>query len=320
MVSDVTRNAGEWATDLQVGSVTQISTELFLPLAHFSGWFVMPHVQDLARDIDLICNPPSVGRADYCNSQSGSGQELLAEYRVHTFDYGVDFGRQFGNWGEIRTGIAREQGHLRLKIGDPEDPNLPDLTDSPWETTNYFVRFTYDRLDDINFPHHGQQAMLQWSGVRNVSGTDPASDQVTLNYIGAYSFGRDTLQFSASGGMTLQSRVTDINLLFPLGGFLNLSGLRADSLLGPNFGIMRALYYRQIGRGGAGYLDVPTYLGMSLEVGNVWQTRSAASFSNTQKDASLFLGLDTFLGPLYLATGFDEHGNQAFYLFLGRVF
>jgi len=320
VVSDVTRNAGEWATDLQIGSVTQISTELFLPLAHFSGWFVMPHIQDLSRDIDLVCNPPSVGRADYCDNQPDNGQELLAEYRVHTFDYGVDFGRQFGNWGEIRTGIARQQGHLRLKIGDPSDPNLPDLADAPWSTTNYFVRFTYDRLDDINFPHYGQQAMLQWSGVRNVSGTDPASDQMTVNYIGAYSFGRDTFQLSASGGMTLQSRATDINQLFPLGGFLNLSGLRADSLLGPDFGILRALYYRQIGRGGPGYLDVPTYLGLSLEMGNVWQTRSAASFSNTQKDASVFLGMDTFLGPVYVATGFDEHGNQAFYLFLGRVF
>jgi hypothetical protein len=30
--------------------------------------------------------------------------------------------------------------------------------------------------------------------------------------------------------------------------------------------------------------------------------------------------MDTFLGPVYLATGFDEHGNQAFYLFLGRTF
>jgi NTE family protein len=320
VVSDVTRNAGEWVTDLQVGSVSQISTELFLPLAHFSGWFVMPHIQDLSRDIDLICNPPSVGRADYCAAEPDSGQELVAEYRVHTFDYGVDFGRQFGNWGEIRTGVAREQGHLRLKIGDPEDPNLPDLAETPWDTTNYFLRFTYDRLDDINFPHHGQQAVLQWSAVRDVSGPDPASDQVTLNYIGAYSFGRDTFQFSASGGMTLQSRVTDVSQLFPLGGFLNLSGLRADSLLGPNFGIMRGLYYRQIGRGGPGYLDVPTYIGMSLELGNVWQTRSAASFSNTQKDASLFLGMDTFLGPVYIATGFDEHGNEAFYLFLGRVF
>jgi len=34
----------------------------------------------------------------------------------------------------------------------------------------------------------------------------------------------------------------------------------------------------------------------------------------------VFLGLDTFLGPVYLASGFDDHGHQAFYLFLGRTF
>ena len=303
VVADITRNAGEWVTDLQIGSTSLASTELFLPLARFSGWFVMPHVQTLSRDVDVL-----------------QDQTLLAEYRVHDFNYGLDFGRQFGNWGEIRTGIAREEGHLRLKIGDPNDPNLPPLSGDHWDTTNYFVRFTYDRLDDINFPHRGQQALLQWSGVRSDHPNRPNSDQVTLNYIGAYSFGRDTFQFSASGGITLQSQVTDINLLFPLGGFLNLSGLRANSLTGPNFGIMRALYYRQIGRGGPGYLDVPTYLGLSLEMGNVWQNRGDAGFGNTRKDASVFLGLDTFLGPVYLASGFDEHGDQAFYLFLGRTF
>jgi NTE family protein len=109
-------------------------------------------------------------------------------------------------------------------------------------------------------------------------------------------------------------------MLFPLGGFLNLSGLRANSLTGPEFGIARLLLYRQIGRGGPGYLDVPTYLGISLEAGNVWRTRSEASFSNTRRDASVFLGMDTFLGPVYLATGFDDRGEQAFYLFLGRTF
>jgi NTE family protein len=318
VVSDVTRNAGEWATDLQVGSTSQIGTELFLPLAPFSSWFVMPHIRDLAHDIDLVCNPPEVGQASYCKSQTSSGQVVLAEYRVHSFTYGADLGRQFSNWGEIRAGVESEQGHVRLKIGDPTDENLPDL--SPWNTTNFFVRFTYDRLDDINFPHRGQRAELQWSGVHDVSGTIPGSDQLTLHYVGAWTFGRDTVQLGASGGMTLQSQVTDINQLFTLGGFLNLSGLRADSLLGPNFGILRGMYYRQIGRGGPGYLDVPTYLGMSLEMGNVWQQRSDASFANTQKDASIFLGMDTFLGPLFLATGFDEHGNQQFYLFLGRTF
>jgi hypothetical protein len=34
----------------------------------------------------------------------------------------------------------------------------------------------------------------------------------------------------------------------------------------------------------------------------------------------VFLGLDTLLGPVYLASGFDEHGDQEFYLFLGRTF
>ena len=303
VMSDITRNAGEWVTDLEAGTTTLASTELFLPLEQFAGWFVMPHVADEARDLFVL-----------------KGQSLEAEYRVHTFDYGIDFGRQFGNWGEIRTGVLREQGHYVLEIGDPTDPNLPEQSFTPFNMRDYFVRFTYDRLDDVNFPHHGQQATLQWSADRNATGVGQNADQVTLSYLGAYSFGRDTLSFSASGGMTLQAHVTDLNLQFPLGGFLNLSGLRAYSLLGPDFGIARLLYYRQIGRGGPGYFDVPTYIGVSLEAGNVWQSRSAASFGNTQKDASVFLGMDTFLGPLYIASGFDDHGHQAYYLFLGRTF
>jgi NTE family protein len=207
-----------------------------------------------------------------------------------------------------------------LEIGAPSEDVLPQASITPFDTPQYFVRFTYDRLDDVNFPRSGQQASLQWSSDRSAGANGQTVDQVTGSYLTAYSFGRDTLSFSAAGGMTLQANVTDINLLFPLGGFLNLSGLRQQSLLGPDFGIARALYYRQIGRGGPGYFDVPTYLGLSLEMGNVWQSRGDASFGNTQKDASLFLGLDTFLGPVYIASGFDDHGHQTFYLFLGRTF
>src|SRR2546430_2727549 len=128
-------------------------TDLSLPLAQFSGWFVMPHVVDRSRDVDVL-----------------QGQNLLAEYRVHTFAYGLDFGHQFGNWGEIRAGAQLEQGHFRLKIGDPADTNLPQQSFASFDTSNYFVRFTYDRLDDINFPHRGQRATLQWSGVRHATG------------------------------------------------------------------------------------------------------------------------------------------------------
>ena len=36
------------------------------------------------------------------------------------------------------------------------------------------------------------------------------------------------------------------------------------------------------------------------------------------KAASLFLGLDSIIGPLYLAYGKTFGGESAFYLFLGR--
>jgi len=55
-------------------------------------------------------------------------------------------------------------------------------------------------------------------------------------------------------------------------------------------------------------------------MGNVWQSRSAVSFGNTERNASLWLGLDTFIGPIYIASGFDTHGNVQYYLFLGRPF
>ena len=107
---------------------------------------------------------------------------------------------------------------------------------------------------------------------------------------------------------------------FSLGGFLNLSGLPPGFLAGPHYGIGRLIYYRRVGRGGAGVLDLPAYAGVSLEAGNTWFDRKDVSLGDLRMNASLFFGLDTPLGPVYLATGYDEGGDKAFYLFLGRTF
>ena len=106
---------------------------------------------------------------------------------------------------------------------------------------------------------------------------------------------------------------------YRLGGLFNLSGLSPDQISGPHFGITRAIYYRRIGSGQEGLFDVPTYLGVSLEVGNVWERRSDASFDSALVNGAAYLGFDTFLGPVYVAAGFGEGGNKSFYLLLGRV-
>jgi NTE family protein len=327
VMSEITRSGGEFVWDVQVGQTSLVATEVFVPLSEFSGWFIDPHGEIAASNVPWFggASATTPGGATTpsgatTSASQGISQNEIAQYRLHTYVYGVDFGKQFGNWGEIRAGIQREQGHAHLEIGDPADPLLQSQPNQDFGVRDYFIRFSYDRLDDVNFPHSGQRGSLQWNAFRNVSGVDQITNQTTMSYVGALSLGRDTAVFSANAGLTLESRVQDVRLLYPLGGFLNLSGLRANSIMGPDFAIARLLLYRQIGRGGPGYLDVPTYLGVSFETGNVWQSRREMSFGNTHKDFSVFLGMDTFLGPVYVATGFDQHGEQAFYLFLGRTF
>ena len=99
-----------------------------------------------------------------------------------------------------------------------------------------------------------------------------------------------------------------------------MSGITPETLVGPNYAILRGIYYRQIGRGGIGFLNVPVYIGASVEQGNVWNSRHDISFSSARTNGSVFVGLDTVLGPVYFATGFDEGGGSGYYLFLGRTF
>jgi NTE family protein len=322
VLSEITNPGGEWVWDLQVGETSLISTEVYLPISDTSSFFFVPHSSAKAANVDVL-----------------DGQTRIAEYRVRSFDYGLDFGYELGNWGEIRIGAERDVGHEDVRVGDPTLPS------DSFDTKEYFVRLSLDHLDDVNFPHRGQQATIEWRAERtgdlSTTGERQNFERLSFTYLAAASLGRYTAVFSTAGGTTFNTpdglllsgqvpgsapggvQVTtpsDLRLLFPLGGFLNLSGLKANSIAGPHFALARTLFYKQIGRGGPGYLDVPTYLGVSFETGNVWDHRGDASFGSLRHDASVFLGMDTFLGPVYVASGFDDKGQHAFYLFLGRTF
>ena len=99
------------------------------------------------------------------------------------------------------------------------------------------------------------------------------------------------------------------------GGFLNLSGFEENELTGQHFGIVRTGYRRRIGD----FALLPTYLGASLEAGNVWEERSDIGEAMILA-GSLFVGVDSFIGPVYLGYGRAEGGNESFYLFIGGVF
>ncbi len=146
---------------------------------------------------------------------------------------------------------------------------------------------------------------------------------MTADWLFATSRGRNTLLLWTSAGSIVDGKLspTDVQDFYPLGGFLNLSGFAPQSLLGPDFAIARAIYFRRISRGGEGFFEFPAYVGLSFEVGNTWNQFSDVSVGSAHKDVSAFVAFDTFLGPLYLGSGYDtESGQAGYYLFLGRTF
>jgi NTE family protein len=160
---------------------------------------------------------------------------------------------------------------------------------------------------------------LEWSGGRESLGADYDSDRVAVDWLLARSRGRDSYVLWLTGGTNVSVPANAVQDFYTLGGLFNLSGKVADSVAGPHFAIARGIYYRRIGRGGEGFLNVPTYAGVSLELGNVWDRRSDIGFDSARVNGAGFIGLDTPLGPVYFAIGFDEGGGSSFYLLLGRI-
>jgi NTE family protein len=297
ILTEIDELGAEWLTDVQFGDNPKVVSEFYQPLSAQHRWFVAPSVRIESRDLPVYTN-----------------DVRIADFRVREAEADVDLGRNLGNWGEIRAGFHRISGASRVRFGDP------DLVQQRYNSGEYFFKFSYDRLDNVDFPREGQTFSLQWDAARTDLGSDVASDRVRADWLMARSRGRNTLLLWTSAGSILDGDVTALQDFYSLGGFFNLSGLPPLSLNGPHFAVGRAIYFRKIGRGGEGFLEFPAYLGLSLEIGNVWQRRGDASFDSARKDASVFLGLDTFLGPLYLGTGYDSRGDSAFYLFLGRTF
>jgi NTE family protein len=299
VVTEIDNLGAEWRTDLQIGSNPKAVSEFYQPLTADRLWFIAPSARIEARDLPIYSNDVQV-----------------ADFRQRFAEADLDIGRNLGDWGELRMGYHRINGAARFYYGDPS------LVDPEFNNGEYFFKFSVDRLDNVDFPREGSTFTLQWDADRLGLGSDFASDRVTADWLEAFSLERNTLILWTSAGATLDGSIsaTHIQDFYPLGGFLNLSGLAPQALYGPNFAIARAIYLRKVGRGGQGFFDFPVYVGMSLEAGNIWQQRSEFGWGGARKDVSLFLGLDTPVGPLYLGSGYDQSGNNAFFLFLGRTF
>lgn len=289
----VNRLGAEWRTDLQIGSDPGLRSEFYQPLSFDLRYFVAPEFRAGQRSLDFF-----------------QGTQAAARYRVTEGEILLSAGRELGSTGEVRVGIRRGTGNARLQIGDEALPNID------FDEGAYFLQLRRDSLDDPQFPRSGTELNLSWSLERPGIGSDTNADLITATWLKVRSFDRNSIAVGVDLATT-EANGESIQNFFSLGGFLNLSGLDRGELTGPHAGLARLIFYRQMGQTGGGLFDWPLYAGMSLEAGNVWNDRDDIRFDSLLFNGSLFVGLDTFFGPLFFATGFSEDGDTSFYLFLG---
>ncbi len=289
----VNRLGAEWRSDLQFGTEPQLVSEFYQPFDFDARYFVAPRI-DLSQR----------------NLRTFSGDTRIARYRLNETEVGIDGGRELGRWGEFRIGAFRGTGNARLKLGDP---TLPDID---FETGGFFARFAVDTLDDAQIPLTGTRFDLRWHMSRPGMGADNEFDSLETDFVSVGTRGRHSLLFGVSFSTTLETD-NQVQNFFPLGGFLRMSGLSRGEISGPHAGVARLVWYRRSGETGGGLFEVPLYLGASIEAGNVWQRRSDISSGSLLMNGSVFVGLDTYFGPLYIAAGLAERGRSNFYLALG---
>ncbi len=282
----------EWRNDLRLGTRPYIRSELYQPLSFNSRYFVAPRLE-----------------AGQDNFNVFRGDDNVARYRITDAELGLDVGRELGKWGEFRAGVFRGSSDASVRVGDPA------LPDSDLNTGGVFTRLAFDTLDSGQIPHSGVRGDVQWVSSSSALGADADADAIESSVDLVRTFGRHSFSVGALLNVALDDD-TLVQNFYPLGGFLRLSGLARGEISGPHAGVARLVYYRRSGETG-GLFEIPLYFGASLEAGNVWEQRSDIGFDSLITSGSVFLGLDTFFGPVYLAAGLADGGRSNFYLSVG---
>jgi len=294
-MNGINRLGAEWLTRAQIGDKQELYTEFYQPLDVGSRYFVAPYAAFEAQNVDSVLD-----------------NDPIAQYRVERYGFGLNVGRQIGNNGEIRFGVGEAWGKADVRIGDQ---NLPS---EHFNEGFYALKYSFDSLDNVYFPHDGKDVSLTLMQFEPGLGSDTRYRQWEFKLDKAMSSGPNTLILGGRYGRTLD----DANVVtssFLLGGARQLSGFREDAISGQNVSLMRAVYYRRLTPRAYLPLDFPLYAGGSLERGRAWNNDNEFD-SGYINAASVFIGFDTPLGPLNFSYGLNDANEQAVYLNLGQTF
>ncbi|MBW3694165.1 serine protease [Vibrio sp. T187] len=316
--TDINSHGAELRTNLEMGTDKRIEAELFSPFFSSQKLFTSASIiysnqkRNLPATFDDIEEPSLEVTKDYVPM---TYIEYIGEWAL---------GYQPTLWQEFKFGA-------RYTDGEAEVSSLPSFGNIAYTRLGGFASYRLDTLDNFSLPTEGYFIDLEYvvshddfeADVTEAT-ADADSDTVyelSANFMAAQSYKRHTLVAKLDYGI-----VESKNSAFPidpkeLGGFLNLSGIPRNSLIGQNLAYSSLVYRYKWFDNDFGLFESPFYIGASLEHGGVWSDNDLKLHEAPMYTAgSIFAGVDSPIGPIILAYGKTEDNFDSVYLIVGTSY
>lgn len=284
------RWGAQWRNDVRIGKESYAQTEFYQPLG-MTPFFASASASVGSTRYDLFLE-----------------DQQIATLQLDTRGSDFGLGYALGPLGEVRLSYFTGSTQPQLVVGPP----INDATSKRFSGVRLYG--IIDQFDNPRFPRSGYLTRLDYH-----NGSIPDhGHQSTLDFT-ADGANSSRSAFTLRGTVHVEGNVGQDQVLtsvHTLGGFLKLSGLNTDELVGERSALARVMAYQRVASIFP-TLGTGMYVGGSLEVGKVWNPLLNNRYTNPVTAGSLFLGIDTVLGPLYTAYGQAEGGRRAAYLYLG---
>ncbi len=310
-------HGAELAFNLEMGTDKLIEAELYSPILSIQQLFVSGRVAYRNEGRNLPLN-------DFQKPDIGAVDDFLP-ITYSDFTSEISLGIQPTLWQELRFGGRYSSGNLELST-------LASAGNQYFDRLGLFGQYRLDTLDDLAFPTRGllfdfeylisHEKSPEGDSIIDSDGRDEdLVHEISARFKGAVSHQRHTLV-----GHAEYSVVESKNSTIPidpreLGGFLNLSGIPRNSLIGQNLFFSSLVYRYKWFDNDFGLFEAPVYVGASLEHGGVWSDNDLELNKAPLYNAgSVFFGVDSPVGPIMLAYGRTEQNLDAVYLIVGTSF
>ncbi|HBC3929497.1 TPA: patatin-like phospholipase family protein [Vibrio parahaemolyticus] len=314
--TNLNSHGAEMALNVEMGTDKLIEAELYSPVLSSQEFFVAGKVAYSSEGRNL---PVS----DDDSSLSSVNDFLPVSYTEFVSEIAI--GIQPTLWQELRLGGRYSSGSIELST-------LASVGNLDFERRGLFANYRLDTLDDFAFPTRGLLVDLEYLVSHDTSpeeiGQSKPRDivedtvyEIDARFKGAMSYQRHTLVGQAEYSF-VQSKNSSITLdPRELGGFLHLSGIPRNSLIGQNLFFSSLVYRYKWFDNDFGLFEAPVYVGASLEHGGTWSDNDLKlNEAPLYNAASIFFGVDSPIGPIMLAYGRTEQNMEAVYLIVGTSF